>query len=166
MMSVLKEARVSGCGGKFQSPAMIFRRNSTTTEVIGTLQTVPPKRPVQAGPELSVIGADLVVKGSLTSKHDIQIDGNVDGDVRCAKLDVGSSGQIVGNIFAGDVTIHGTLKGNIWANKVLLCSGSRVDGDVVNRTFGIESGAFFEGNSHQSDDPIAEATAKAIKKVL
>lgn len=142
---------------------MIFKKNATAKEVI-TLQTTPAKRPLPSGTELSVIGADLVVKGSLSSKHDIQIDGSVDGDVRCAKLDVGGSGQIVGNIFAADVTICGTLKGNIWASKVLLGSGSRVEGDVVNKSFGIETGAIFEGSSHQSDDPIAEAMAKSIIK--
>ena len=124
------------------------------------------KRPVQPVSDNSVIGPDLVVKGSLTSKRDIQIDGSVDGDVHCAKLDVGSSGQIVGNIFAAEVTIRGTLKGNIWANKVLLCSGSRVDGDVVNKTFGVESGAIFEGSSRQSDDPVAEAAKGDKKKPL
>src|ERR1700679_4213572 len=94
----------------------------------------------------SIISADLVGSGTLTSTGDIQIDGRVEGDVRSSGLVIGDKAHIEGEVFAADVTIRGRVQGSIRARKVLLCPTSHVEGNILHEAFSVEHGAFFEGN--------------------
>lgn len=112
------------------------------------------KRARTAAP--SLISADLVVNGTLTSSGDIQIDGRVEGDVHSAGLVIGDKAFINGEIMADDVTIRGRVQGSVRARKVLLASTSHVEGNILHEAFAVEAGAFFEGNCRHSDNPLAE----------
>ena len=114
------------------------------------------KRPVRSASTPSIISADLVVNGSLTSVGDIQIDGRVEGDVKGAALVVGDSALIHGEVCAEDLTVRGRIEGGIRARKVLLCSTCHVEGNILHEAFAVEAGAFFEGNCRHADDPLAE----------
>jgi cytoskeletal protein CcmA (bactofilin family) len=116
----------------------------------------PVKRHGRAAAAPSIISADLVVVGTLTSAGDIQIDGRVEGDVRSAGLVIGEKAQIDGEILADDVTVRGHVRGRIRARKVLLCATSRVEGDIMHEAFAVEAGAFFEGNCRHADNPLGE----------
>ncbi|MBS0275390.1 MAG: polymer-forming cytoskeletal protein [Proteobacteria bacterium] len=120
--------------------------------VSATSQTRRPAR--SAAP--SIISADLVVQGTLTSTGDIQIDGRVEGDVRSAGLVIGDKAFIQGEILADDVTVRGRVQGGIRARKVLLCTTSHVEGNILHEAFAVEAGAFFEGNCRHSDNPLSE----------
>lgn len=129
-------------------------------------QAVPPvpqanlaqqqKRPMRPASTPSIISADLVVNGSLTSAGDIQIDGRVEGDVRGSGLVVGDKALIHGEVYAEDITVRGRIEGGIRARKVLLCSTCHVEGNILHEAFAVETGAFFEGNCRHSDDPLAD----------
>lgn len=112
----------------------------------------------------SIISADLIVSGNLTSTGDLQIDGRVDGDVRSAGLVIGDKAVIHGEILADDVTIRGRVQGGIRARKVLLCSTSHVEGDILHEAFSVEAGAFFEGNCRHSENPLS-AEARKVAEV-
>ncbi|HEX2592130.1 MAG TPA: polymer-forming cytoskeletal protein [Rhizomicrobium sp.] len=103
----------------------------------------------------SIISADLVVNGSLSSTGDIQIDGRVEGDVQSAGLVIGDKAFVHGEIAAEDITIRGRVQGSIRARKVLLCSTSHVEGNILHEAFAVETGAFFEGNCRHHDNPLA-----------
>lgn len=122
-----------------------------------------PKRSMRSSSAPSIISADLIVNGTLTSAGDIQIDGRVEGDVRTGGLVIGDKAVIHGQIFAEDVTVRGRVEGSIRARKVLLCATSHVEGDILHEAFAVETGAFFEGNCRHADNPLDE-TASAGKK--
>src|SRR6202012_1094365 len=109
----------------------------------------------------SIISADLVVSGTLTSTGDIQIDGRVEGDVRSAGLVIGDKAFILGEIVADDVTVRGRIQGGIRARKVLLCTTSHVEGNILHEAFAVEAGAFFEGNCRHSDNPLADDAGRS-----
>jgi cytoskeletal protein CcmA (bactofilin family) len=46
------------------------------------------------------------------------------------------------------------VQGSIRGNAVTLQASSRVEGDVFHKGLVIEQGAFFEGKSRRSDDPM------------
>lgn len=110
----------------------------------------------------SIISADLVVHGTLTSTGDIQIDGRVEGDVNSGGLVIGDKAFIQGDIVAEDVTVRGRISGSIRARKVLLASTCHVEGNILHEAFAVETGAFFEGNCRHSDNPLAEEIRTAI----
>lgn len=122
-----------------------------------------PKRAARGQSAPSIISADLVVNGTLTSTGDIQIDGRVEGDVRSAGLVIGDKAEIHGEIYAEDVTVRGKVIGRIRARKILLAATSHVEGDILHEAFAVESGAFFEGNCRHSDNPLGEGQEKPVE---
>ena len=125
----------------------------------------PPRRPTGRSSAPSIISADLVVKGALTSTGDIQIDGYVEGDVHSVGLVIGEKAEIHGEIFAEDLTVRGKVMGRIRARKVQLAATSHVEGDILHEAFAVESGAFFEGNCRHSDNPLGDDSKKPAPKM-
>lgn len=103
----------------------------------------------------SVIGADLVIHGNLTSKGEVQIEGEVQGDIHATHVILGENARVTGGIIAEECVIRGHLLGTIRSRRVLLQGTSHVEGDVYHQTMAIEQGAFFEGKSRRTDDPLA-----------
>lgn len=103
----------------------------------------------------SIIGEDLTVTGNVISKGEVQVDGEVQGDVHCASLIVGEKATITGGIVAEDVIVRGRVLGALRAQRVTLQSTSHVEGDIHHQSLAIEQGAFFEGKSRRSDNPMA-----------
>jgi cytoskeletal protein CcmA (bactofilin family) len=108
----------------------------------------------------SIISADLIVTGTLTSTGDIQIDGRVEGDVHSAGLVIGDKAFIHGDVMAEEVTVRGRVQGSIRARKVLLASTCHVEGNILHEAFAVETGAFFEGNCRHADNPLGEEAPK------
>jgi cytoskeletal protein CcmA (bactofilin family) len=105
----------------------------------------------------SIIGEDLTVTGNVLSRGEVQVDGQIQGDVHCSSLIVGEKAQITGGIVADDVVVRGQVMGSIRGNRVTLQASSHVEGDVFHKSLAIEQGAYFEGKSRRSEDPIATA---------
>jgi len=103
----------------------------------------------------SVIGIDLLITGNLVSKGQIQIDGEVQGDIHSTHVIVGERARITGGIVADEVVIRGHVMGSVRGKRVLLQTSSHVEGDVYHQTLAIEQGAFFEGKSRRTSDPTA-----------
>ena len=124
-----------------------------------------PRRPMARGSSApSIISSDLIVKGTLTSTGDIQIDGTVEGDVRSVGLVIGEKAEIHGEIYAEDLTVRGKVMGRIRARKVQLAATSHVEGDILHEAFAVEAGAFFEGNCRHSDNPLGDDVKKPAAK--
>mgnify|MGYP005835969389 CR=1 FL=1 len=123
-------------------------------------QAYASKPPAFRGPDRmapSIIGEDLTVTGNVLSRGEVQVDGQIQGDVHCSSLIVGEKAQITGGIVADDVVVRGQVMGSIRGNRVTLQASSHVEGDVFHKSLAIEQGAFFEGKSRRSEDPIATA---------
>lgn len=107
-----------------------------------------PQRPAagSAGrPMPSIVGPDMVVTGNLSTPGEIHVEGQVDGDVHCARLIIGAGGCIRGTVKAESVKVHGRVDGAIDADEVFLLSGSQVTGDISQGMLEIAPGALFEG---------------------
>jgi cytoskeletal protein CcmA (bactofilin family) len=117
---------------------------------------------------ISTIGEDLTISGDVTSKGELHINGRVEGDVYCASLVLGENSEIDGNVTAEDVMIRGRLMGSVRGRRVMLQSTAHVEGDLLHKDLAMEQGAYFEGESRPSKDPLSagqpmqaeQATAK------
>ena len=103
----------------------------------------------------SVVAADLLIAGNLFSKGEVQIDGEVQGDISGTNVVVGERARITGSIVAEEVVVRGHVMGSIRGRRVMLQSSCHVEGDVYHQALAIEQGAFFEGKSRRSQDPLA-----------
>ena len=103
----------------------------------------------------SIIGADLTVTGNITSKGAIQVEGEIQGDVFCTTLVIGTQGRISGGVTAEEVNVHGRVVGSIRAINATLQSTAHVEGDIHHQSLKLEHGGFFEGKSLRSDEPVS-----------
>jgi cytoskeletal protein CcmA (bactofilin family) len=97
----------------------------------------------------SVIGPDLTIMGNLISSGEVQ------GDLHGTHIVIGERAKITGGVNAEEVVVRGHVMGSIRGRKVMLQSSSHVEGDVHHQSLAIEQGAYFEGKSRRSDDPLA-----------
>jgi len=110
----------------------------------------------------SVIGPDLTIMGNLVSRGEVQVEGEVQGDIHGTNVVIGERARITGGIVAEEVVVRGHVMGSIRGRKVLLQSTSHVEGDVFHQTLSIEQGAYFEGKSRRSEDPTADVARPEI----
>jgi cytoskeletal protein CcmA (bactofilin family) len=109
------------------------------------------------GTILSVIASDVRIVGDIITQGEIQVDGQVDGDITCANLVIGEGARIAGEVTAEQVRVHGELAGKINASVVRIAKSARVIGDVAHESLEIEAGAHVEGHCiHRTGKPKAE----------
>jgi cytoskeletal protein CcmA (bactofilin family) len=140
--------RPSGTEAKsspFTERPATFAKGQTPSPSVSSSKMVP-----------SIIGEDLKISGNVTSKGEIQVDGEILGDIHCGSLLLGDTSRILGSVIAEDVVVRGRVEGSIRGLRVTLQAQSHVDGDIYHQSLAIEQGAYFEGKSRRSDDPMAD----------
>ena len=115
------------------------------------------RAPDSSSLSISTIGEDLTITGNVSSKGELHLDGQVQGDIRCVALVVGENAQLEGNVVAEYVIVRGQLKGSVRALTVTLEAKSHVEGDLFHKSLSLEQGTHFEGNSHPSEDPLSSS---------
>jgi cytoskeletal protein CcmA (bactofilin family) len=128
-----------------------------------------PSRMAGGAPSCSIIDSCLVITGNLQSERDVQVDGEINGDVHCSHLTISKGGTITGNVVAEEVVVRGKVKGTIRALQVVLQDTAHVESDIFHSSLIIEQGAIFDGQSQRQADPRAQAgdlraMAKASKE--
>ena len=68
----------------------------------------------------SIIGEDLTIRGNVISKGEIQVDGEIEGDIRCGSLLLGDKSKVTGSVAAEDVVVRGHLVGSITGLRITL----------------------------------------------
>ena len=114
-----------------------------------------PTPPGSGNDAATVIGAGLTITGNLESKGAVEVEGDFKGDARAQRILVGEQARMTGALIAEEIVVRGTVQGSIRGNAVTFHSSSHVEGDVFHKSLVIEQGAFFEGKSRRSEDPMS-----------
>lgn len=104
----------------------------------------------------SIIGTDLTIVGekiTIISKYQLQIDGDVRGDVNGRKVTIGPEGSVIGTVSAELVEVRGGIRGAIRGQNVVLHPTAKVEGDITHGTLAISEGAEFDGRVKRAKDP-------------
>ena len=98
----------------------------------------------------TLIGAGTTVKGDISSNSDLRIDGTIIGNVNStAKIVIGASGNVEGDIAGNQADIVGKVSGNIKTKDLLQLRGDCVvNGNVHAGKLQIEPTAVFNGQCH------------------
>jgi cytoskeletal protein CcmA (bactofilin family) len=112
----------------------------------------------------SVIDPGLLITGTLEGDGELQIDGQVRGDIRCTHLTVGSAATVAGNITADEVVVRGKVTGIIGGNRVMLMDSAQVESEIFHKRLSIEEGAHFEGEARFNEQPIEKARSRPQEK--
>ena len=101
----------------------------------------PPRTEGSASVPLSHLSKAITISGDLESDGELQIYGNVRGQVCADRLVVGTGGFLEGDVIARDVHIEGRLEGRIFALNVTLDSTAEVNGRIFHNTITVAKGA-------------------------
>lgn len=112
--------------------------------------------------KLNSIQEGAEIKGDISVITSIRIDGVVHGNISCtAKLVLGKSGHVIGNIISGQAEIEGHVQGEVVIQeRLVLKNGCKIDGNIKTELLIIEEGAHFDGickmsKSSKVNSPIA-----------
>jgi cytoskeletal protein CcmA (bactofilin family) len=99
-------------------------------------------------PAINIIGNGTIVKGDIISDGDFRIDGTLIGSIASkAKVIVGVTGNVEGEIKCQNGDISGNVKANVLVSEMLaLKATSKLIGNINVSKLSIEPGSQFSGN--------------------
>lgn len=102
------------------------------------------------GKSATLVSAGTTLTGDLKSDNDLRIDGTINGNVICAaKIIIGATGIVEGNIDGVNADVCGKVVGNIAVKELLqLRDQSNVTGNISAAKLQIEPTATFNGQCH------------------
>ena len=95
------------------------------------------------------LSADVSIKGDVTFRSELVIDGKVEGDITSiGKLIIGANGKVIGDIEAGFVTVQGQVEGDVRATERCgLEAGGSLQGNIQSPRFAVDENASFVGSA-------------------
>lgn len=96
----------------------------------------------------TVIGKSVTIRGELSGNEDLYVDGDVEGTITLSEygLTIGPNAKVRADIHVRDLTIFGTVKGDLHASgRVEIRSSAVVQGDVYGGKLSIEENATIKG---------------------
>jgi cytoskeletal protein CcmA (bactofilin family) len=151
------------------SPATDRGRENASSATSSSTPATPPERDAvqplpkaaqPAVPSVSVISKALKITGQLESTEDIQIDGEVDGDIHGTSVTVGQNAKVKGSVYGEAVELAGKIEGKIEAKRVVLTSTAQMHGDVIHQSIQIDSGAFIDGHCRPGSGKVVASNNK------
>ena len=108
------------------------------------------QQPATNGNGATLISSGTTLKGDISSNHDLRIDGTVIGNIHsAAKIIIGSSGVVEGDISGNQADITGKVSGNVRAKELLQLRGEcAVIGNLYAGKLQVEPSATFNGQCH------------------
>ena len=115
----------------------MFGSNKNTEEVKPAPSSTPNA--------LNALAKGTVVEGSIRCDNDLRIDGTIIGKLICqAKVIIGPTGSVEGEIRCQNAVIEGRFKGNLQVAELLnVRETAEVDGEIVTNKLLVQSGARF-----------------------
>lgn len=95
----------------------------------------------------NVIGKGTVLEGNIETSGNIRIEGKIIGNLKSkAKVALGNSSLVDGNVSAQNADIEGTVKGKVEIGDMLVLKATAiVHGDISTGKLVVEPGAVFNG---------------------
>ena len=95
----------------------------------------------------SILVSDVKIKGNITEKESIIIDGEINGNIDAELVETFENSNIKGNITSKNVFIGGKLKGDIDADHVHIQKTADVHGEIKQKTLSVEEGSVLKINT-------------------
>ena len=111
---------------------------------------------------LNVIVEGTKIVGDFIAESNVRIDGEIEGNVSSsAKIVIGQTGLIKGNLVCADADIDGKIEGMLKVEGLLsLRSKARVIGEITTARIQIEEGAEFSGQCKMSNFTASTSSVK------
>lgn len=111
------------------------------------------------------IGPTIQIEGTITSKEDLLIEGEVRGNVhlKSNRLMIGKAGRVFADVHAKTVCVEGQVDGHLVVKELLeILSTARIRGTITAPRISLKDGARFNGTIDM--DPEAKALKTAFDR--
>jgi cytoskeletal protein CcmA (bactofilin family) len=121
--------------------------------------TIMSNEKTNGGNGTTLVSAGTSLKGDISSNSDLRIDGTIIGNVSSsAKIVIGASGTVEGDISGNQADIVGKVSGNIKTKDLLQLRGDCiVNGNVYAGKLQVEPTATFNGQCHMGTNVVEMA---------
>lgn len=120
----------------------------------------------QKDKEITVISKDVTIQGDLLASN-LFIDGSILTDTLSAEyIELGSNGEITGNITCKEISINGEVTGNIYSDVIILQKNARINGNISGSNISILSGATISGDITKRNELLIERFSNFEGKVI
>lgn len=121
------------------------------------------QQPPVSGNGTTLISSGTTLKGDISSNSDLRIDGTIIGNIQSsAKIIIGASGVVEGDINGNQADVVGRVSGNIRAKELLQLRGeSVVEGNLYAGKLQIEPSATFNGQCHMGGNVVGMTNNEA-----
>lgn len=100
---------------------------------------------IRHGPGRSSVGTGLTIVGNLEAAGDIEIHGQIVGDVIARAIVLAPGASIEGSVIADSIDVLGTVTGPVTAINVTVRAAARVIGKITHHQLTVEPGGVTEG---------------------
>jgi cytoskeletal protein CcmA (bactofilin family) len=103
------------------------------------------------------------MKGEINANANIRIDGNFEGAIHVeGNVMIGEGARVNASIQAHNISVFGSVHGNLSGHKVTIGRTGRVWGDLNAATFSTEEGAYLDGRISMTHHPAARGEQPAL----
>jgi cytoskeletal protein CcmA (bactofilin family) len=109
---------------------------------------------------LNIINSGTQIIGDVNSDGDMRVDGTIKGYLTSkARLVLGPTAIIEGDVKAVNIEISGEVNGNTYASELLTVKATaKINGDIISNKLIIEAGATFNGSCKMNKPKEASLT--------
>jgi len=123
------------------------------------------KRPDFKGTRVSLVAENLEIEGRLLFSGELIVNGVVRGDLigrdLQSKVQIGPSGQVVGDIKVPTVMVSGQVEGDVYASAhISLLASARVNGNIYYSSMEMAKGGQFTGSIRQLESAMVVEQAE------
>ena len=93
----------------------------------------------------SILANSINLRGSISCKGELQIEGRINGNINGEKVVLGSGSIMDGTLSADEIIISGNFKGKIKGKSIRLESDASVDAEIQYEILSIEDGSTVNG---------------------
>jgi cytoskeletal protein CcmA (bactofilin family) len=94
-----------------------------------------------------VVEPGTLMRGDLVAAGEVRLDGWLEGQIICSRLEIGIDGYILGNVAAKELFVAGQIVGTVVAEAAHLMEGAFVEGDVHHLTLSVDPAATLIGSA-------------------
>lgn len=127
-----------------------------------------PEKTTNGNGGATLVSTGTTLKGDISSKSDLRIDGTIIGNVSSsAKIVIGANGSVEGNISGNQADIVGKVTGDIKTKDLLQLRGECVvRGNLFAGKLQVEPTAIFNGQCHMGAAATAAVTSNGSSNIV
>lgn len=96
-------------------------------------------------PVPTIVSENTRINGDMISDGMVHVDGQIEGDITCDDLIIGTKGMVSGSIKVTNLQLFGTLKGKAEVSDLFIAKTAKLLGDATHNSIAIEPGAYIDG---------------------